>query len=40
MDVKNIEYEIYEENQIEVNVEFLTGEQYTAIIPINEIKEE
>lgn len=40
MDVKNIEYEIYEENQIEVNVEFLTGEQYTAIIPINKIKEE
>lgn len=38
MDVKSIEYQTYEENQIKVNVEFLTGEQYTAIIPINEKK--
>lgn len=35
MDVKNIEYEIDGENQMSIDVEFLTGEEYSAIIAVN-----
>ncbi|MDO5456952.1 MAG: competence type IV pilus minor pilin ComGF [Atopococcus tabaci] len=39
MDVKSIQYQNYEENLINVNVEFLTGEQYAAVLPIEKREE-
>lgn len=35
MDVKNIEYKLDGENQMSIDVEFLTGEEYSAIIIVN-----
>lgn len=40
MDVKNIDYEVCGENQVSIDVEFLTGEQYSAVLSVNTTKEE